>query len=199
MDNSESKWLVQAIEGDSDAFASLIERYQQPVFNLCYRMLGNANDAEDASQETFLRAYKALHRYDLNRSFLTWILSIASHYCIDQIRKRRFTTYSIDNEETPWIEPRDPLPTPEAVLGISEREKHVKELLNDLSPKDRAAVVLRYWYDYSYDEIAETLSLTNSAVKSRLHRARKDLAKLWMIREKQMAAKERKQNESPVF
>ena len=62
MEDNESRWLEQALDGDSDAFAGLIGRYQQPVFNLCYRMLGNGNDAEDAAQETFLRAYKALHR-----------------------------------------------------------------------------------------------------------------------------------------
>ena len=88
MKENESEWLDGAIEGDDDAFAQLVELYQKPVYNLCYRMLGTPGDAEDAAQEAFLRAYKNLRRYDRNRSFATWLLSIASHYCIDQLRKR---------------------------------------------------------------------------------------------------------------
>ena len=71
-------WLDQAIQGNDEAFCQLAEHYQQGVHNLCYRMLGNRQEAEDASQEVFWRAYKALHRYDQERSFQTWLLSIAS-------------------------------------------------------------------------------------------------------------------------
>ena len=90
MDNVETVWLQQAIQGDQDAFTYIVETYQRPVYNLCYRMLGDPQEAEDAAQETFWRAYQALRRYDQQRSFVTWLLSIAAHYCIDQQRKRRF-------------------------------------------------------------------------------------------------------------
>ena len=89
MHPAESEWLQQAIKGDDLAFSRLVEAYQRPVYNLCYRMMGNANDAEDAAQETFIRAYKALNRYDPSRKFSTWLLSIASNYCIDQHRRRK--------------------------------------------------------------------------------------------------------------
>jgi RNA polymerase sigma-70 factor (ECF subfamily) len=196
---NESQWLVQAIEGDDLAFSRLVEIYQKPVFNLCYRMLGNAGDAEDAAQEAFLRAYKSLGRYDPKRSFPTWLLSIASHYCIDQLRKRRFTSYSIDDDDYAWLEPPDPGPDPESSLNTREKQEQVQGLLEKLNPKDRSAVIMRYWYNYSYEEIAEALSLTISAVKSRLHRARRELALVWQEQQVQSINTERVRHESPAF
>lgn len=196
---NESEWLVKAIEGDDTAFAHLVERYQKPVFNLCYRMLGNAGDAEDAAQESFLRAYRSLERYDQKRPFATWLLSIASHYCIDQLRKRRFTSFSIDDEDHAWLEPPDPGPNPEMSVSIGEKQAQVQALLEDLGPKDRSAVIMRYWYNYSYEEIGEALSLTVSAVKSRLHRARRDLAVEWQSQQAQTQTAERIRHESPAF
>jgi RNA polymerase sigma-70 factor (ECF subfamily) len=199
VDNNESEWLVRAIEGDDQAFTRVIEIYQKPVYNLCYRMLGNAGDAEDAAQETFLRAYKSLDRYDAKRSFATWLLSIASHYCIDQLRKRRFTSFSMDDEDHAWLEPPDPGPNPEVSVSIIEKQEQVQKMLEYLGPKDRSAVLMRYWYNYSYQEIAETLSLTVSAVKSRLHRARRELAEVWQLEQSQSLNAERICHESPAF
>lgn len=181
MTESEAAWLAQAQQGNPQAFARLVDRYQKPVFHLCYRMLGNPGDAEDAAQETFLRAYKNLHRYDRKRAFRNWLLSIASHHCIDQLRKRRFETVSLDEDadDRPATVLPDPAPGPEASLGLRERQAQVQGLLATLSPTDRAALVLRYWYDYAYEEIAAELSLSVSAVKSRLHRARRQLAERW--------------------
>lgn len=199
MDNNESEWLERAIEGDDYAFTHLIEIYQKPVYNLCYRMLGNAGDAEDAAQEAFLRAYKSLDRYDPRRSFATWLLSIASHYCIDQLRKRRFTSFSMDDEDHAWLEPPDPGPNPETTLSDQEKQKQIQKLLEDLGPKDRSAVIMRYWYDYSYEEIAEALSLSVSAVKSRLHRARRELAESYQGLQLHKRNGERICHESPAF
>ena len=178
MQPSEQAWLQQAQQGDDLAFSYLVEAYQRPVYNLCYRMMGNAEDAEDAAQETFIRAYKALDRYDPSRKFSTWLLSIASNYCIDQHRRRKLPTFSVDAFDSPIV-PHDGLSV-EAQMMQDERQSQVTDLLETLQPKDKAAIVMRYWYDYSYEEIAEALSLTVSAVKSRLHRARKDLAGVWV-------------------
>lgn len=199
MEDNESEWLVRAIEGDDLAFTRLVEIYQKPVYNLCYRMLGNAGDAEDAAQESFLRAYKSLNRYDPERSFATWLLSIASHYCIDQLRKRRFKSFSIDDEDHAWLEPPDPGPNPEISVSINEKQERVQSLLDNLGPKDRSAVILRYWYDYSYEEIADSLSLTVSAVKSRLHRSRRELADVWQSQQAKSRTAERICHESPAF
>lgn len=172
---------TQAIElaraGDQSAFGHLVMTYQTPVYNLAYRMLGNAAEAEEAAQETFLRAYTNLRRYDPERPFRTWLLSVTSHYCIDRLRRRRITWLSLEDEAVAPERLASDCPNPEALVARQEREAQIQQLLGTLPSTDRAAVTLRYWYDCSYEEIAEALSLTVGAVKSRLHRARCALAK----------------------
>lgn len=199
MQEDESSWLERAQRGDPEAFAHIVEAYQTPVYNLCYRMLNNAGDAEDAAQETFLRAYKSIKRYDKRRPFATWLLSIAAHYCIDQLRKQRMKIVSM--EELPYMKIYDDSPGPEPMVSQNEERERIKALLETLSPTDRAAVVMYYWYDFSYAEISDTLALSLSAVKSRLHRARRDMAQAWMDRQAQMQTAERKPHgeRSPAF
>jgi len=195
--NLEPELVHQAQKGDPNAYTQVVEAYQRPVFNLCYRMLGDPEDAEDAAQETFLRAYDHLKRYDQQRSFTTWLLSIAAHYCIDQLRTRRMTFLSIDT--FPNLDIPDANPSPELAYHHHEEQQRVQALLKSLSPQDRAAVVMYYWYDFSYKEIAESLTLTISAVKSRLHRARLSLAQTWTEQEVKKYSAERKCHESPAL
>jgi RNA polymerase sigma-70 factor (ECF subfamily) len=199
--NIEPSWLTQALKGDDEAFTRIVEAYQTPVYNLCYRMLGDAYEAEDAAQETFLRAYGNLKRYDPERSFSTWLLSIAAHYCIDQVRKRRMKFLSLDDPDMSYLDPPDLGPGPEARLSLNEEQHKVRILLEGLSPQDRAVVVMRYWYDFSYEEIAASLSMTVSAVKSRLHRARLALAQSWQQQAPNVPVVERRTNEikSPAY
>ena len=171
------EWVNAALEGNQDAFADIVYAYQDAVYNLCYRMLGERGEAEDAAQEAFLRAYLNLTRYDPARSFKTWLLSIASNYCIDRLRRRRLQWMSLDDEPVAdrlALHSDDPEPEP-ATLS-KEQSAAIQGMLNDLSPDYRAVVVLRYWYDYSYAEIADIMDTTESAVKSRLFRARQALA-----------------------
>ena len=179
MCETESQLIAEAKAGNKEAFSKLVEKYQKPVFSVCYRMLGTPTAAEDAAQEAFIRAYQALDRYDPERSFATWILSIASNYSIDQLRKKKVTILSMDSEKHAWLAPPDPGPSPEKVALDKEKNALVQAILADLAETDRAAVVLQYWHDYSYEEIAETLDLSSSAVKSRLFRARKLMAEKW--------------------
>ena len=173
--NQERVWVEQARRGDMGAFTRLVESYQAPVYNLCYRMLGNAAEAEDAAQETFLRAYTRLHTYDPRRPFSTWLLSIASHYCIDCLRRRRVTWVPLEDlGDGQWTS--GSLPAPEEALIQEEARDEVQRLIDRLPPPDRAVVVLRYWYDLSLREIAQVMGTTESAVKSRLFRARRALA-----------------------
>lgn len=178
--SEETEWALSAQAGEEQAFTNLIERYERAVYNLCYRMLGNPNEAEDAAQEAFLRAYRAIKRFDADRKFSTWVMSIASNYCIDQLRKRRLFTLSLD--EMPFLDVSEKDPGPEGHLINVEFESEVRGTLSSLGEMDRAAVILRYWYELSYDEIADMLDLSNSAVKSRLHRARRVLAEAWEAR-----------------
>jgi len=175
--NEEKAWILQAKNGNDEAFTYIVETYQTPVYNLCYRMLGHAESAEDAAQETFLRAYQHLHRYDIKRPFATWLLSIAAHYCIDRLRKRKLPVFSVDeNEESTFEIPDLQALHPEKETIRGEQREQVHLMVQTLDSTDRAAVVMRYWYDFSEVEISQALSLTVSAVKSRLHRARRALA-----------------------
>jgi RNA polymerase sigma-70 factor (ECF subfamily) len=197
--NEEKTWIIQAQNGSDEAFTNLVETYQTPVFNLCHRMLGGPEAAEDAAQETFLRAYQHLHRYDLKRPFATWLLSIAAHYCIDRLRRKKLPAFSVDEDEENTFEiPDTEALHPESEVVQGEQREQIHALVGSLESIDRAAIVMRYWYDFSEAEIAEILNLTVSAVKSRLHRARKQLGKLW--RESSTPAQlERRAYESPAF
>jgi RNA polymerase sigma-70 factor (ECF subfamily) len=198
VEEKEALWIKKALQGDDTSFGFLVELYQKPVFSLCYRMLGNSNDAEDAAQESFIRAYQNLKKYDPNRSFATWLLSIAAHYCIDRIRKKYVPTVSTDVIPTEIIADQH-APNPELEFRMQEKQAVVQKLLKDLSPTDRAAIVLRYWHEYSEVEIAETLDLSVSAVKSRLYRSRQALAKTWIAAQKSANVNKRSPHESPAY
>jgi RNA polymerase sigma-70 factor (ECF subfamily) len=195
----ESTWINQARQGDDEAFTHLVEAYQKPVYNLCYRMLGEPEAAEDAAQETFLKVYQNLARYDRERSFATWLLSIAAHHCIDRLRRRRFSSVSIDeNEEGQTDIPDRFAPDPESETAKRQESERLHTCLQSLDPIDRAAVIMRYWQDCSEVEIAQALKLTVPAVKSRLHRARRALADLWDEKPVHIRT-ERKPYGSPAF
>jgi len=174
---AEAEYIDLAKNGDQEAFTQIVERYKNPVYNMCYRMLSNPQAAEDAAQETFWRVYKNLNRYDSKRKFATWLLSIAAHYCIDQQRKKRLP--SIDLSEIIEFSAEDPAPKPENVAIKNEFSEEVQQQMAELNESDRAVLVLRYWHEMSEVEISETLRITKSAVKSRLHRARKHMAEQW--------------------
>ncbi len=172
------EWIEGASSGNQEAFAEIVYSFTDAVYNLCYRMLTESTEAEDATQEIFLKAYHHLKSYDRERSFKTWLLSISSNHCIDRIRKRRMHLVSID-EPLPsgaTLELSSDAPLPEELTLRREQSLMIQSLLDELQPDYRAAVVLRYWYDYSYTEIAEALNTTESAIKSRLFRARQMLA-----------------------
>ncbi len=170
----EQAWIRQAQAGDDKAFGRLVEAYQAPVYNLCLRMLGDPAEAEDAAQEAFLRAYRAFGRYDPGRPLVTWLLTIASRHCLDRLRRRR-PEVAFD----PALHPGEGGPRPEALWAAREEQERVHALLARLRPGERAVLILRYWYDLPLAEIGRALGLSEAAVKSRLHRARREMARLW--------------------
>ena len=165
----ELAWIESAQRGDHQAFAQLVEAYKLPVYNLAYRMLGNAPEAEDAAQEAFLRAYLKLASYDRARRFSTWLFSITSNYCIDVLRRRRVPLAPLEDAEF-TVATEEPGPEQRAVAG--EQREEIARAINALTPTYRLPAVLRYYHDLSYDEIGEATGLTESTIKSRLHRAR---------------------------
>lgn len=194
MHQEETRWLEDARNGDPQAFAMLVDMYSKPVYNLCYRMLGNPQDAEDAAQEAFLRAYRNLNCYDPDRKLITWLLSIAAHYCIDQQRRVRAPQVSLDEADPGELSERRA--GPEKAYLLRETGDQVQQLLSQISARDRAAIILYYWYDLSYQEIASQLKLTESALKARLYRARRSLAKVWLETEGAPLLASRRSHES---
>ena len=173
--DDEKTWIHQALQGNKAAFAHLVAAYQAPVFNLAYRILGDPAEAEDAAQETFVRVYTRLQTYEPEFKFSSWILSITSHYCIDCLRRRRTSHVSLDDvlAQQAFSDPGD---GPERQALRRESQESVRVMIAQLPAPYRVVLALRYWQDLSYDEMADMLGTTTSAVKSRLHRARCMLA-----------------------
>ena len=187
MDPAEEEqiWILRSLQGDQQAFASLVTRYQRQVYNLAYRMLGSPEDAEDAAQEVFLRAYTALPSFELGRKFSSWLLSIASNHCIDILRRRRYAWMSLDDVSFRLV---SPVEEPASAVLRQEQAGQVQHLLQRLPEKYRLVVILRYWYDLAYEEIAATTGLSLNTVKTRLHRARLMLAKALQEEERRCGA-----------
>jgi RNA polymerase sigma-70 factor (ECF subfamily) len=169
----EQQCVARAMAGDLGAFEQLVAVYQRPVYSLAYRMLGDAGDAEDAAQETFLRAYSGLGAYEPRRKFASWLLSITSHWCIDRLRRRKGIALEFMDD----IAPHGGLDeSTEAAAIAREDEREVQRWLGMLPDPYRLMIVLQYWHDLSYTEIAEVTGLPLSTVRMRLFRARRLLA-----------------------
>ncbi len=169
--DQERLWVAQTLRGDQSAFAHLVDLYKSPIYNLCYRMLGNPSEAEDAAQETFVRVYTHLKAYDPQQKLSSWVLAVASHYCVDRLRRRRWTWLSLDDE--PELEPpATDAVHPEDVVVENESSAEIQRWLQALPAEYRLVITLRYWQDLSYAEIAQATGASESAVKSKLHRAR---------------------------
>jgi RNA polymerase sigma-70 factor (ECF subfamily) len=168
--------------GDRRAFAELVDLYKDKIYHLGYRMLNQRQEAEDVVQETFLRVYTNLDRYDENQKFSTWIYRIATNLCIDRLRKRK-PSYSIDaelpeGEGTDWhamLASDDA--SPETELILSETQQHIREAIQSLPDKYKSIVVLRYLHDLSLQEISDILEMPVTTVKTRVHRGREFLRK----------------------
>lgn len=180
MDLTHARLAILAREGDRGAFAQLVDLYKGRLFHLAYRMLGNRQEAEDVVQDTFLRTYEHLGRYDPAHKFSTWIYRIATNLCIDRLRRRR-QIYSLDAETTEgdgldgYSMLRSDEPTAEQHVMVSERQRIILEALDSLPPKYKSAMALRYYQDLSLQEISEILNIPVATVKTRIHRGREYL------------------------
>ena len=162
--------IQRARRGANDAFGELVTRYQTGVFNVCYRMLHERGEAEDLTQETFMRAYDRLHTFDLEREFGPWIRRVAANLCLNHLEAQKVTA-PLDEERD-----ADESQRPEKQVEVKERSAQVHTALASLPPHYRAVVELRHYQELSYDEIAAELNIPLSDVKSHLFRARKILA-----------------------
>jgi RNA polymerase sigma-70 factor (ECF subfamily) len=166
-------------QNDRSAFEEIVLRYQDKIYNLCRRMLGNAHDAEDAAQEVFLKAYQALPKFQPEASLYTWLYRIATNTCIDYKRKPLLESLfgGPKGEERIIHDRASDEPSPERLYESKEIDRALHECLEKLSPKLRAIIILLEIEELSYEEIAETLDISLGTVKSRIARAREDLKK----------------------
>jgi RNA polymerase sigma-70 factor (ECF subfamily) len=164
-----------AAAGDVEAFAGLYERFRRPVWGLCWRLLGSREAADDAASEVFLKAQQAIMSYDATHPFPAWLMSIARNYCVDQLRRRGVEQRLFEaSEPGPEAAPAAD-PSPLAALVTAESREAVRRAIDTLPDHYRAPIVLRYYTELSYDEIAETLRLKRNHVAVLLFRARQEL------------------------
>ena len=170
------------LAGETDHFQELVEIHQDRVYRLALRMLSNEEDARDAAQDAFLKAYRQLSSYQPEWRFKTWLMTITSNLCIDRLRRRRIEPLAFSDQppdqdgETPEIEIPSHEPGPDAQAAANEQRRVLARMLAALPDEDRRMVQMFYFGDMSYEEIVQATGASMSAVKSRLFRARRALA-----------------------
>ena len=182
MDPLINKRIKQVLKGDQSAYADIVSLYQQSLHQVCYRMLGNKEEAEDTAQEAFIKAYIHLHTYDQKRKFSTWLYRIATNLCIDRIRKKK-PDYYLD-AEVPGTEGLDMYsqlavdePLPEEELERMELQERIQYEISRLPDKYRAVIILKYIEELPLQEISDILDIPLGTVKTRVHRGREALRK----------------------
>ncbi|MBN8237384.1 RNA polymerase sigma factor SigW [Halobacillus kuroshimensis] len=174
--------IKQVKKGDQAAFEDIVSFYQNKVYHICLRMIGNSYEAEDLAQEAFIRAYTNLHTFDERRKFSTWLYRIATNLSIDRIRKKK-PDYHLDAEVkgTDGLDMYSQLAAdqalPEEEVESLELQTYIHKEILALPPKYRSVIVLRYLDELALQEIAEVLDIPVGTVKTRVHRGREALRK----------------------
>jgi len=174
--------MLRVKQGDTGAFAVLVDKYKQPVMNVAYRMLRDATEAEDLAQMVFVQVFKAARRYEVSSKFSTWLFTIARNLCLNEIRRRSRhpvesmeATHPAQEDQTPQqFEDKKTASPPESLLH-GELEEKIEEALAGLPENQRLAILLCRQDELSYEEIARVLGCSVSATKSLIHRGRETL------------------------
>jgi len=171
--------VARTLTGDDDAFAALVRIHQATVYNIAYRLVGQRETAQDLAQETFLRAFKALGTFELNRPFGPWLYRIATNLSINWVKRARLPTVSLDvphpaagNDAEPLAIP-DTSTEPAARFVRAEMQTQLRQAILSLPPDYRVVIELRHFQEMSYEEMAEALNAPIGTVKTRLFRARR--------------------------
>jgi RNA polymerase sigma-70 factor (ECF subfamily) len=178
----------RCIAGDAVAWEEIVQRYHRRIYNICYRFTGSGTDADDLTQEVFIKMYRTLNRYDVERgAFMTWVTTVTRNLLVDHFRKTRQERVT-DSLDTPQSEQDDAMPlgdripdkgpSPDTRVQSREAREAVHLALQKLSPELREAVILRDLQDMDYREIATVLRVPEGTVKSRINRGRAELARL---------------------
>lgn len=199
MEDQQTGALVRkCLTGDSRAWEEIVRLHQRRIYNLCYRFTGSPDNAQDLTQDVFIRVYRTLASYDVEKgAFTTWLTTLTRNLLVDHFRRSRQdrVTDSMDaglREEDDSLSLSDRLedhgPSPDDHLASKETQKLVQEALTRLSPDLREAVILRDLQDMDYREIAQTLNVPEGTVKSRINRGRMELARLLSRNKRQVSS-----------
>jgi RNA polymerase sigma-70 factor (ECF subfamily) len=184
MSDIEQMIIKKALMGDLDSFEKLVKQYENKVFSICFRYLGNREDALDAAQDTFIKVYKSLDKYKFEYAFNVWILTIASNTSKDYLKKRKdmfyIDSYSVDNQEETGFEIKDETALPEKELINKEKTNDITMALMELKDDVKEAIILRDVSGLSYSQIAQSIGIPIGTVRSRIHRGRTELKQIIM-------------------
>ncbi len=181
--DSVDDWQLLALAGDGDegAFRTIVERHQDRLVRLCQRLLHDREEALDAAQEVFIKAYRKAGKLEAKGELFTWLYRVATNHCLNKLRRQRIVRFlPIGNpheEENGWLEPADRASTPDQQLAARQRWQVTQDAISRLPDNQRAVLVLAKFEGLSYRQIAETLEITEGAVESRLFRAMRNLSK----------------------
>ncbi|MEA1887549.1 MAG: sigma-70 family RNA polymerase sigma factor [Bacteroidota bacterium] len=165
-----------AVEGDEKAFAELMNRYRDSIYYMLLKMVNNPSDADDLTIEAFGKAFKNIHLYTPNYAFSTWLFRIATNNCIDFIRKKKSAPTPVEQQQDEQDDPashlQSDMPGPEEEMMQQQKIRHLSDVVSQLKPKYRRLIELRYYNEYSYEEIANELNLPLGTVKAQIFRAK---------------------------
>ena len=168
--------VEQARNGNEKAFASLLNRYRDSIYFMLLKMVNNASDAEDLTIEAFGKAFRSLETYTPNFAFSTWLFKIATNNCIDFIRKKQASPSIIDQASDEMngytVNIQSDMPDPEETLINRQKFAQLREVVSQLKPRYRNLIELRYYKEYSYEEISKELDLPIGTIKAQLFRAK---------------------------
>jgi len=183
--SDDSAIVEKAAKGDMEAFEALVTAYEKKLYNLAYRLVSDREDALDIVQEVFLKVYQALPDFRGDSQFSTWVYRVCVNTCLDHLRKdKKATVYSLDaplefGDSQVQRQVEDPDTNIEDAVEFKSTGEEILDIVNDLDPHYRAALILCDVQDYSYKEISEILGISLGTVKSRIHRARNLVRRLY--------------------
>lgn len=175
----DTQLMLRVKDGDEDAFREIVLLYRESILNLCYRYVGNKDDAEEVAQDVFIRLYRAASTYEPKAKLSTYLYRIAVNLSLNRIRDRkwkRWVSWETQHNETEGLGMAD-IPGPHELLERKEKQQTIQSAIDTLPANQRTAVILKRYKGFSYEEIAEVMECTVSAVEARLHRAKQNLKK----------------------
>ncbi len=184
LDQEDSILVQRCLKGDQQAFAQLLRKYQQGVYNLCFRLISDPEIAQDLAQESFVKVFNALNQYDADFKFSSWLYRIAKNHCYDYLRKKKPAQISLDDDgdsDNRPLQVADQSLRIDQTMERQQRDRVIQQTIAALPLESRAVIVLRHLHDKSYEEMAEILNEPVGTIKARVHRARKKLGELLNI------------------